>query len=184
MKISADTFQSMKTETLKLMVEELGLNASQAVDLVQGAESNAYLCISEQEDGEGLEMPWVSGDYTDLANKFVDSIYGGVEYHFGDLQDWRELYARIEGCAVAVLRTVNAETITADKAILEMIRRNMKTAEIAEDYRDHILIEQYEYAIHELAIAYSISESENSDYPLTIAQVCDRAMQRQDLFPL
>jgi hypothetical protein len=76
------------------------------------------------------------------------------------------------------------KTITADQAILEMIRRNLKTLEVAQKNDMTYMVEQYEYAIHELAIAYSISESPDPEYPLTIAQVVERAEQAQDLFPL
>lgn len=106
MKTSADIYQSMKTTTLQIMIETLGLPAHTAVDLVQGAESNAYLCIREQEDTDRLEMPWVNGDYSDLAEKFVGSIYGGVEHHFGHLENWQEIYQCIEGSAEAVLKVL------------------------------------------------------------------------------
>jgi hypothetical protein len=106
MKTSADIYQSMKTTTLQIMIETLGLPAHTAVDLVQGAESNAYLCIREQDDSERLEMPWVNGDYSDLAEKFVGSIYGGVEYHFGHLENWQEIYQCIEGSAETVLKVL------------------------------------------------------------------------------
>lgn len=106
MKTSADIYQSMKTTTLQIMIETLGLPAHTAVELVQGAESNAYLCIREQDDGDRLEMPWVNGDYSDLAEKFIGSIYGGVEYHFGHLDNWQELYQAIEGSAETVLKVL------------------------------------------------------------------------------
>ena len=102
MKTTAETYQQMKTATLKFMIEDAQLSELLAVELVQGAETNAYTCIREQDD-EGLEMPWVNGDYSDLADKFVGSIYGGVEYHFGHLGNWGEIYAAIEACAEAVL---------------------------------------------------------------------------------
>jgi len=106
MKTSADIYQSMKTTTLKIMIEDLGLPAHTSVELVQGAESNAYLCIREQDDGDRLEMPWVNNDYSDLAEKFIGSIYGGVEYHFGHLDNWQELYQAIEGSAETVLKVL------------------------------------------------------------------------------
>lgn len=73
--------------------------------------------------------------------------------------------------------------ITAADAILEMIRRNMKLAEVADKNGCTYMVDQYEHAVHELAIAYSISESENPDYPLTHGQVIERAKEAQDLFP-
>lgn len=106
MKTSADIYQSMKTTTLQIMIETLGLPAHTAVELVQGAESNAYQCIREQDDGDRLEMPWVNGDYSDLAEKFVSSIYGGVEYHFGHLENWQEIYQAVEGSAETVLKVL------------------------------------------------------------------------------
>lgn len=103
MKTTAETYQQMKTATLKFIIEDAQLSEHLAVELVQGVETNAYKCILEQDDDEGLEMPWVNGDYSDLADKFVGSIYGGVEYHFGHLGNWSEIYAAVEACAEAVL---------------------------------------------------------------------------------
>lgn len=104
MKTTAETYQQMKTATLKFMIEDAQLSDYLAIELVQGAESNAYQCIREQDDDEGLEMPWVNDDYTALADKFIASIYGGVEYHFGHLENWGEIYAAVEACAEAVLK--------------------------------------------------------------------------------
>lgn len=74
--------------------------------------------------------------------------------------------------------------ITAANAILEMIRRNMKLADVADKNGMTYMVDQYEHAVHELAVAYSISESENPDYPLTVGQVIERAQEAQDLFPI
>ena len=74
--------------------------------------------------------------------------------------------------------------ITAADAILEMIRRNLKLADTAQKNGCNLMAEDYEYAVHELAVAYSISESENPDYPLTVGQVIERAQEARDLFPI
>lgn len=76
------------------------------------------------------------------------------------------------------------QTITADKAILEMIRRNLGNMNIAERNEQPWLVDQYQHTINDLAIAYSMSESFDPDYPLTVKQVIEYAQTKQDLFPL
>ena len=76
------------------------------------------------------------------------------------------------------------KNITAADAILEMIRRNMKRAEVAQKNGDNYLADEYKYALNELAIAYSISESEDPNDPLTVGQVIEKAQEAQDLFPI
>lgn len=107
MKVTAETYQQMKTATLKLLIEVCGVQPHVAVDLVQGAEANAYQLIIEQDDDENLVEPWVDGDHTSLADRFVGSIYGGCEYHLKHrekLENWGEIYEAVEACAEAVLR--------------------------------------------------------------------------------
>ena len=61
--------------------------------------------------------------------------------------------------------------MNASQAILEMIKRNLKTKKSAQELGMEYMVGQYEHAIHELAIAYSIAESEDENNPLSVDEV-------------
>lgn len=76
------------------------------------------------------------------------------------------------------------QKITADQAILEMIRRNLSYLKIAEKNEQPWAIDQYNHTINDLAIAYSISESVDPNNPLTVTEVIEKAQEKQNLFAL
>lgn len=76
------------------------------------------------------------------------------------------------------------QTINSANAILEIIRRNSKCRDVARKNGCEYMVHQYDHAIHELALAYSIGESEDDNNPLSVAEVLELAQQKQDLFPI
>lgn len=61
--------------------------------------------------------------------------------------------------------------MNASQAILEMIKRNLQTKKSAQELGFEYMVGQYDHAIHELAIAYSIAESEDENNPLSVTDV-------------
>jgi hypothetical protein len=72
--------------------------------------------------------------------------------------------------------------VTAATAILEMMQRNMQTKETAKKNGCEYMVHQYEHAIHELAIAYSIAESADENNPLTVSEVEELAKEHKPLY--
>lgn len=73
-------------------------------------------------------------------------------------------------------------TVTAAKAILEMMQRNMKTRASAQKLGCEYMVHQYDHAIHELALAYSISESEDDNNPLSVEEVIELAKHHKPIY--
>lgn len=73
-------------------------------------------------------------------------------------------------------------TVTAATAILEMMQRNMETKASAEKLGFEYMIGQYDHAIHELAIAYSIAESEDDNNPLSVSEVIELAKHHKPIY--
>lgn len=70
-----------------------------------------------------------------------------------------------------------------DTAILEMIKRSMAYKETAELNNTPWIADSYAVAIEQLAIAYSLSMSEDDDRPLSIADVVELAKEYKRQLP-
>lgn len=105
MKNSLDTYLTMRMATQSFLVDTLGLNEDLCSHLIIAADINARTLAVEEPDGID---PYKTGDYSNVAERFIGSLEGCVEYHLGQrgnlsADEVTEVARAAEACADAVL---------------------------------------------------------------------------------